>query len=56
MNTNNPFKFLDHNLKEVKLVANTSTFNISLNEFDKDFSEGYHSICDTLNYYYIEHT
>jgi len=53
--TTNPFKFLDHNLKEVKLVANTSTFNISINEFDKDFSEGYHSICDTLNYYGNNH-
>ncbi len=52
--TTNPFKFLDHNLKEVKLVANTSTFN-TLNEFDKVFSEGYHSICDTLNYYGNNH-
>lgn len=47
----NPFEFLSHGVKDISLIANSNSFNITMNDFDNDFSEGYHSLCDTLNYY-----
>lgn len=47
----NPFEFIHHDVTEITLIANSNAFKITMNEFTNDFSEGYHSLCDTLNFY-----
>ncbi len=47
----NPFEFESHNLQSISLMVNDSTKTIKLNEHTNDYSEGYHSLCESLNNY-----
>lgn len=47
----NPFEFKDFKLQSITLMVNDSTKIIKINEHTNDFSEGYHSLCESLNNY-----
>lgn len=47
----NPFEFLSHGLESITLIINDSTRVIKINEDKNDFSEAYHSLCESLNVY-----
>ncbi len=47
----NPFEFADHNLQSITLTVNNENKVIKINEHTNDFSEGYHSLCESLNNY-----
>lgn len=47
----NPFNFEAHNLESITLIINDITKVIKMNKTKNDFSEGYHSLCESLNIY-----
>lgn len=47
----NPFEFLSHGLESITLIINDLTRTIKINEERHDFSEAYHSLCESLNIY-----
>ena len=47
----NPFNFELFNLQSITLIINDSVKIIKMNEYINDISEGYHSLCESLNMY-----
>lgn len=47
----NPFEFQDFDLHSITLIVNDTTRVIKINQHNNDFIEGYHSLCESLNYY-----
>lgn len=47
----NPFNFEAHNLESISLIINDVTKTIKFDTTRNDYTEGYHSLCESLNIY-----
>ena len=52
----NPYKFKSHGLESVTLIINDKNRVIKIDEEKDDFSEAYHSLCESLNIYGDAHS
>ena len=49
--TENPFNFEAHDLESISLIINDVTRSIKFDTTRNDYTEGYHSLCESLNIY-----
>lgn len=51
--SNNPFNFETFNLNEIKLSVDSDSTEIKVNSERKDYTDGYHALFHSLNYYNV---